>query len=125
MKIITPREKDLSNQVVAFLRDHPLISVHQLEKKLGVSQNSISRTVRNEQYTISPKHIFGIIRELAGYGLTIDGCRIEASAESHTIFMEKDVGECEIEEVNEGAKTYFIYKQPQYRSVAGDLLDLL
>lgn len=125
MKIYTEREVDLSNQIASFLRARPLISIAQLERTCEIPQGALSKAVKNQEVKISPRHLFSIIRHMADYGIEIDGYKIEADSQSRVIFLSKDVGEAEIKEVDEGTRTYFIYNQPQYRSVAGDLIDLL
>ncbi len=125
MKILTDREKDLSGQIVTFLKERPLVSILGLEKLAGVSPRAITKAIKADNVHISPRHIFNIIRLLASYGLTIDGYRLEVDDESPAIFLKKDVGEAEMEEINEGTRSYFVYKQVQSRSIVGDLVDLL
>ncbi|PWJ53392.1 hypothetical protein CLV98_1235 [Dyadobacter jejuensis] len=73
MKIITPREKELSNQVVNFLRKRKLIPPISLERELNLSLNSINRSVKNDNVFISSNNIFNIIEYLVLYGINIFG----------------------------------------------------
>ena len=59
--------KDFSEDIVAFLKEHPLISVHGLEKKAGMPKNSLTQAVAGTR-KIPFDYIFRLFTEIGLYG---------------------------------------------------------
>jgi transcriptional antiterminator len=60
-------KKNNSDTIVAFLQQRPLISIHQLEDRLGIPQSTIAKAVKGVR-NIPEKHQEGLINELKKYG---------------------------------------------------------
>lgn len=123
MKKYTQRELDISNQVLSFLLTHRLISVSGLNDQLGLPSTTLQKALENNR--IPAKHLFSVIRDLAKYGLIIDGYRIDSDPDSDILTFIKDVGAPKSKEVKTKSGSYFDYFQKQERFIASSLLDIL
>lgn len=122
MKDFKEKETQLSTQIIEFLKNHPLISLNKLEKKIKMrSQGTLSRCISTSK-PIPSIYIFPLIYELGNYGIKIDGYDISPDSDTPHIFLKKEIGLAECVEEEEG---YFIYIQKQNRSIACDLSDLI
>lgn len=123
MKIYTEREREISCQVIEFLKSHPLLSIRTLEEKLKIPSTTIAKALSGRE--IPPKYLFAVIRELGGYGMKIDGHRIEPFEDGHFVVLTKDIGPPKTKEVKTKSGSYFEYRQKQSRYIAGDILDII
>jgi hypothetical protein len=123
MKIHTEREREISSQIIEFLKSHPLLSIRSLEEKLKIPSTTIAKALSGRE--IPQKYLFAVIRELGGYGLKIDGHRIESFEDGHVIVLTKDIGPPKAKEIKTESGAYFEYRQKQARYIAGDILDII
>lgn len=71
--IFESRLMEHTDQIIEFLRTHPLISVYGLEKELGLYEGAISHAVQGRK-RLPKKHVKRITAVLARYGyIEIEG----------------------------------------------------
>lgn len=115
------RKKEINEQIVNFLKDAELISMHRLEKKLGLSQALIHKCIQGDR-EIPTKHLYSLILELIKYGFKLDGFTWE-QPDPHIphIFGRK----CISYEGFEEKDGEFRHTVKEYQTMAADLEDLL
>lgn len=64
----------IMQEIIIFLKSHPLISVNRLESRLNIPQRSIAQAMAGLR-SIPKKHISAIEKELSHYGFSLSNIK--------------------------------------------------
>lgn len=106
----------ISDEIISFLKSHPLISVAGLEKQLDIPDSTIRQATTGAR-EIPHKHLFPVVSLLAGYGLKYDGYDLSYDPNDGVLSGRRFVENMETIEVNDQDGTNFEYIVKEYRSL--------